>query len=179
MIYRHIPSASAEAVFSECGNFRYKLTIESDISNGNQTVCVVMQNPSVANSDIADKSAQFLERLIFEKGYKEFNDVSKIIIVNQFAYVQTNDFDGSDACIGEDNDKHITDAISTSDIVLVAWGKSNPYKERKRVINSIISDYEGKLLLQTKRHPSRGTYSDFVEPYSILLSGKAVNWKEW
>lgn len=167
MIFRHIPGISAEAVFSECGKFRYKLIIENTVSDGDKTVCAVMQNPSVANSDIADKSAQFLEKLIFKKDYIEFNDVNKIIIINQFAYVQTNDFDGSESHIGTENDTHIRQAVNTSDIVLIAWGTSNRHDGRKRVINSIINEFSSKVLLQTKAHPSRGTYVDFIKPYSI------------
>jgi len=126
-----------------------------------------MQNPSIANSDIADKSAQFLEKLIFKKDYNEFKEAKKIIIVNQFAYVQTNDFDGSERYIGEENDNHIRQAVNAADIVLIAWGVSNGYEERKQDINSIINEFSNKVLLQTKAHPSRGRYVDFIEPYSI------------
>ena len=167
MIFRHIEGVSAEAVFSEGGKFRYKLTIENTIGNGDKTVCVVMQNPSVANSDRADKSAQFLEKLIFKKDYDEFKDVKNIIIVNLFAYVQTNDFDGSAEHVGSENDNYIHQAVNASDIVLIAWGASNGYVKRKQVINSIITGFPNKVLLQTKAHPSRGKYVDFIETYSI------------
>ena len=60
MVYRHIDGMSFDTVFSECGCFRYKLEIKADINEGTKTVCAVMQNPSIANSDIADKSIQFL-----------------------------------------------------------------------------------------------------------------------
>ena len=125
-----------------------------------------MQNPSVANSEVADRSAQFLEKLIFLKGYSEFKDVTEIIIVNQFAYVQTNDFNGSSSHIGPENDLYIKKAVESADIVLIAWGASNGYDERKIAINAIISATQNKTLLQTKAHPSRGTYIDFVMPYS-------------
>lgn len=125
-----------------------------------------MQNPSVANSEVADRSAQFLEKLIFLKEYPEFKDVNEIIIVNQFAYVQTNDFNGSSNHIGLENDSYIKEAVESSDIVLVAWGASNGYTKRKIAINAIISATKNKILLQTKAHPSRGTFVDFITPYS-------------
>lgn len=167
MIFKHIEGVRAEAIFSDCGKYRYKLTIDNLKTNGNKIVCVIMQNPSIANSEVADRSAQFLEKLIFTKGYHQFDDVKQIIIVNQFAYVQTNDFDGSDKYIGKDNDKHIKEAIDASGIVLIAWGASNGFNDRKQSINLIIGGSEQKELLQTKKHPSRGTYIDFIEPYSI------------
>ena len=129
-----------------------------------------MQNPSVANAEIADKSVQFLEKLIFTKGYSEFRNVKKIIIVNQFAFIKTNDFNGSELHIGQKNDAHILEAIREADTVLIAWGRGNRYSERKAVINIMLAQHYGKTLLETKSHPSRGTYINFIQTYSIFHS---------
>ncbi|MBZ2169460.1 DUF1643 domain-containing protein [Marinobacter sp. F4216] len=166
MKFNHIENVTVEATFSDCGRYRYCLRVKKNDASGNKKVCVIMQNPSVANSEVADRSVQFLEKLIFLKGYSEFNDVNEIVIVNQFAYVQTNDFSGSSIHIGPENDSYIKSAVESSDIVLVAWGSGNGYNERKMAINAIISAAKNKTLLQTKAHPSRGTYVDFVTPYS-------------
>ena len=166
MKFNHIEGVTAKAEFSSCKKYRYRLVVNDDDSKGNKTVCVIMQNPSVANSEVADKSVQFLEKLIFLKEYPEFMGVSRIIIVNQFAYIQTNGFNGSKHHIGPENDRNIQEAINESEIVLVAWGVSNDYSERKTVINKLILSSAGKSLLQTKAHPSRGTYLDFIQPYS-------------
>jgi len=93
MVFKHINGVVAEAQFSPCGHYRYRLTIDREDSTGEHVVSVIMQNPSVANSEVADRSDQFLENLIFEKNYEEFKGVKRIIIVNQFALVQTNDFE--------------------------------------------------------------------------------------
>ena len=45
MIFRHIDGTSADAVFSDCKNYRYRLTVQNDNSSGSETVCVVMQKP--------------------------------------------------------------------------------------------------------------------------------------
>lgn len=166
MKFNHIKNITAEATFSGCGKYRYCLNIKKNDAIGSKKVCVIMQNPSVAESDVADRSVQFLEKLIFLKGYLEFQDVNEIVIVNQFAYVQTNDFIGSENNIGPANDTFIQEAIKSADIVLVAWGSSNGYIERKKAINAIISMGDNKVLLQTKAHPSRGTYANFIQPYS-------------
>lgn len=167
MIYSHIKGVKVESTFSECNDYRYELSIEKTDSQGTETVCVIMQNPSVANDEIADKSVQFLEKLIFQKSYPQFSKVKKIVIVNQFAYVQTNGFTGIDKHIGSENDKYITQAVNDADISLVAWGRSNIYRERQISINAILKSSSCKNLLRTKSHPSRGTYKDFVEEYRI------------
>jgi hypothetical protein len=167
VIFKHIDNDSANAEFSLCGKYRYRLTIKKNEATGDKNLCVVMQNPSVANSEIADRSAQFLEKLIFLEGYQEFKHVRRIIIVNQFAYVQTNDFNGSEEHIGPENDRYLGEAITESDIILIAWGASNRYKVRQRAVNGFLNSNQGKQVFQTKTHPSRGTYVDFIKPYSI------------
>jgi hypothetical protein len=169
MIYRHIEQVSAKALFSKCKKYRYRLDISLNkpIDSDTKIVCAVMQNPSVANSDFADKSVQFLEKLIFTKDDSNFSGVKKLIVVNQFAFVQTNDFSGKNAYIGPDNDSYIQQAISESDIILVAWGRSNAYVARKKAINAILRKTIGKTLLLGKAHPSRASYDDYVSAYNI------------
>ena len=79
-----------------------------------------MQNPSYACVEITDKSVQVLERVIFEKDFKEFDGVERLIVVNQFAFIQTKDFIGTDDQIGCKNDESIASAINESEIVLIA-----------------------------------------------------------
>jgi hypothetical protein len=169
MIYKHIEQVSAHALFSNCEKYRYRLDIllNEPTDSDTKIVCAVMQNPSVANSEIADKSVQFLEKLIFTKGNANFSGVHKLIVVNQFAFVQTNDFSGQDEHIGPDNDLHIRQAISESDIILVAWGSSNAYDARKAEVNAMLKPTKGKTLLLGKSHPSRVSYVDYVSAYNI------------
>ena len=166
MIYRHIPGVKVKALFSDCKKFRYQLTIEDTSKINGDGVCVIMQNPSIANTEIADKSVQFLEKLIFEKEVELFRNVKTIIIVNQFARIQTKYFEGKAEDIGPDNDIHIRRAIDQSDIILIAWGKTNPFLKRQQDIIGIISFYKDKKVLMTKKHPSRGTYQKFIVPFS-------------
>ena len=167
MIYKHIPDVLVKAKFSDCKKFRYQLTIENTSKTSGNTLCVIMQNPSVANVKFADKSVQFLEKLIFEKEVEPFRNIKTIIVVNLFAYIQTNSFLGSADKIGKENDSIVRHAIEVSDMVLIAWGKTNSYSERRNVIHAILKDYPKKRLLKTRIHPSRGTYKDFIEPYSF------------
>ncbi|MBY0473943.1 MAG: DUF1643 domain-containing protein [Nitrosomonas sp.] len=169
MIYKHIDKVRALATFSDCTKYRYRLDISLNEATDRDTkiVCAVMQNPSVANSEIADKSVQFLEKLIFTKGIPQFSGVKKLIVVNQFAFVQTKDFSGQDEHIGSENNSHIQQAISESDIILVAWGSGNAYETRRVAINQMLKAQSGKSLLYGKCHPSRASYVEYVSEYSI------------
>jgi hypothetical protein len=170
MAYRHIDAVKVAAFFSECGRYRYRLDITLQTGSGNNeaTVCAILQNPSVANAEIADKSVQFLEKLIFTKGLEPFNNVGKLVVVNQFALIQTNDFSGANEHIGDHNDHCIRDAIAESDIILVAWGARNPYIQRKQVIEGFLKSCTGKKLFRGKSHPSRARYADYISDYSFL-----------
>ena len=167
MVYKHIEGVKVKSIFSKCNKFRYTLTIKNKLSSGNKTISVIMQNPSEANSEVADKSVQFLEKLIFQKNYTEFKNIKTLIVVNQFAFIQTTDFVGTKEHIGSKNDKYIKKSLNAANIILVAWGSTNSYTERINEINGLIRKSDPQLLLQTKKHPSRGTYIDFVKPYVI------------
>ena len=170
MTYNHIEDVEVtNAKFSNDKKFRYKLEIQLKDKSDGEALCVIMQNPSYADKNIADKSVNFLEKLIFKKGYEEFSKIHKIIIVNQFAYIQTNDFSGSDEEIGKENDKIIEDCITEADVVLIAWGKSNSFKNRIDFVNSILRQEQNhnKKYYITKKHPSRGFYDNFVEEYNV------------
>lgn len=166
--FKHRPELHIEAEFSEENPpvFRYRLSA-TKIGAGNnpQTVCAVMQNPSYACIEFADKSVQVLERVVFEKGYPEFEGVERLLIVNQFAFIQTNDFVGKSNQVGGENDVAISNALNEADIILVAWGKNNGFDDRKKVIQELIEKQKDKVVLQTSRHPSRVIYEGFIEKY--------------
>jgi len=164
--FKHLDGLKVTAVFSDCKKFRYRLTIELPSIKNEKTICVIMQNPSDANSEVADKSVQFLEKLIFEKNYKELNEIGKIIIVNLYAFVQKKGFMGAKEYIGDHNDREIKKAFKTSDIVLIAWGSNNSFEDRKKSILTILSSFPSKNILKTKSHPSRGTYKNFILPFT-------------
>ncbi len=161
-IYKHIDHAEVDTSHSPCGNFRYSLTVDYGLSKGNQTLCVIMENPSYACKEYADKSVQFLEKLVFIKGYEEFAEVSRLIIVNQFAFVQTKDFEGTRDQIGETNDVTIEEMLKETDVVLIAWGKTNKHRERMAKIRGMIKEASVDNIYMSKKHPSRGSYKDFI-----------------
>ena len=129
-----------------------------------------MQNPSDADEYQADKSVHFLENLIFKKDYSLFKSVRKIVVVNQFAYIQKNDFVGDSIKIGPENDDFIREAIEECQIVLISWGKMNCYKDRQNFVFNTLAKTEGKIIMETKKHPSRGFYKEFLQPFKIEAS---------
>ena len=104
---------------------------------------------------------------MFEKGLKEFRGVGRLIIVNQFAFIQTNGFIGAREQVGARNDAAIDQALEQSEIILIAWGKDNRFVERQNEILEMISRHQGKRLLKTSRHPSRVVYEGFIQEYRL------------
>ena len=170
MRYEHIDDVDVTAQFSHEDESRYRNRLEITLRNATptgKTVCAVMQNPSFAGEDVADKSVQLLEKVVFKKGLPEFDGVRRLIVVNQFAYIQTNDFEGLPHQIGELNDAAITAALHESDIVVLAWGSSNRFATRKAFVHGLLDGMKHKTLLQTKMHPSRGRYDGFIQPLTM------------
>ncbi|MBL37526.1 MAG: hypothetical protein CMP07_03875 [Xanthomonadales bacterium] len=166
----HRPELEIEADFSgeKPPVFRYRLiATKVGSSAAPKTVCAIMQNPSYACVGYADKSVQVLERVVFEKGLKEFRGVGRLIIVNQFAFIQTNGFIGAREQVGARNDAAIDQALEQSEIILIAWGKDNRFVERQNEILEMISRHQGKRLLKTSRHPSRVVYEGFIQEYRL------------
>jgi hypothetical protein len=93
-----------------------------------------MQNPSYACEEIADKSVQFMEKNVFNRNLPAFVNVERLIVVNQFARVQTTSFVGGTSDIGEKNDAAIRRAIEQSAIVIIGWGISNRFNERQAFV---------------------------------------------
>ena len=169
MIYDHIEGVQVTAQFSQEGDQRFRNRLEINLTDAppaGKTVCAVMQNPSYAGEDVADKSVQFLEKVVFKKGLPEFDDVRRLIVVNQFAYIQTNDFEGLPHQVGELNDAAIMSALNEADIVVLAWGSSNRSETRKAFVHGILRGMKHKTVLRTKMHPSRGQYDGFIQPFA-------------
>lgn len=167
MIYEHFDGVDVVAQFFSEGEPHYRNRFQitpKDADPEGKTVCPVMQNPSYAGEDVADKSVQLLERVVFQKGLTEFDGVRRLIVVNQFAYIQTNDYESLPHQIGELNNAAIKSALHESDIVVVAWGSSNRFEASNAFVHGLLDGMKHKTLLQTKMHPSLGRYDGFIQP---------------
>ena len=170
MRHLHIKGVTAQAQFSTEGGtlYRYRLEItKTGAAKSAKTACVVMQNPSYAGEEVADKSVQFMEKNVFELDLPEFAGVERLIVVNQFARVQTNDFAGLASDIGAKNNKAIESALHESEIIIIGWGVSNRFEARKSFVLGLLKNMPGKRLYKTRMHPSRGKYAGFIQPLAI------------
>ncbi len=168
MTYKHIHGVKVFADFSKDEKFRYSLEIILESAPVMaKTVCVVMQNPSCAGAKVSDKSVHFMEKVVFQKGLPEFRDVRRLIIVNQFAYIETNNFEGRVDQVGEKNNRSIESAFNEADIVILGWGSGNKFKNRQDFVFNLLRELKGKQLYRTKMHPSRGRYAGFIQPLEI------------
>lgn len=165
---KHINGVKVTAKFTKdrCYRYRLEITLQSK-PRGGKTVCVVMQNPSYAGEDVADKSVKFMEKVVFRQDRPEFRDVRRLIVVNQFARIQTNKFQGRTDEIGAKNNSAIKTALQESDIIILGWGSANRFRERQEFVFSLLQQMNGKQLFKTQMHPSRGRYSGFIKPFSI------------
>jgi hypothetical protein len=171
MSYKHIKSVTATPKFTvEKGRkFRYRLEVTKlDAPVSGKTVCLVMQNPSRADENEADRSVQFMEQLVFKMKHPLLKQVRRLIVVNQFALVQTNGFQGNNEDIGKDNDKEIEKALRESDIVILGWGSSNKFDLRKCVVFSLLKGMPRKKIYKTRIHPSRASHNDvdLIQPFT-------------
>jgi hypothetical protein len=170
MTYKHIDGIKVTAQFArENGlDYRYRLDISlEEPSQRSKTACVVMQNPSYASAEVADKSVQFLEKVVFQRNLPDFRDVRRLVIINQFARIQTDNFQGKPADVGNQNDTIIQSVLQESDVIIVAWGATNSFESRKTFVLGLIRKMTGKHLLKTKMHPARGHYDGFIQPFDL------------
>ncbi len=126
-----------------------------------------MQNPSYAGEDVADKSIQFMEKVVFQKNFPGLHQIKRLIVVNQFARIQTTGFEGSSHDIGSRNNSAIESALEESDVIILAWGSGNRFEERKAFVLREIGKMKGKQFFKTRMHPARGRYDGFIQPFSI------------
>lgn len=167
MRYKHIDGVDVKAVFSKCRKYRYRLDVDlREAPAGGKTACVIMMNPSYANEEIADRSVQFMERVVLQKNLEQFKGVRKLIVVNQFAYIQTHAFQGEAHEIGPRNDSTIRQVFEESEIIILGWGCANVFEERKQFVYELLKNMGRKKIFRTKKHPSRAGYDGFILPFS-------------
>lgn len=166
MEYKHIKNVIVKSpVFSKNKLYRYCLEIEhTETKSPGKTVCIIMQNPSIADGKMADRTIKILENVVFKMDFRQFRDIRRLIVVNQFAKVQTKGFKGLPQDVGTENDKYIKKAFRKADIIVIAWGKSNRFTARQKYVKELLSKYKGKEHYKTSSHPSRACYDKFILP---------------
>lgn len=155
--FDRVDSSGIRARFSDLQNpeFRYLLEVPYSERTGNDVVCVVLKNPSVADESRADPTINNVEKYIWCK----FRECKKIYILNLFAYRST-DIEGlwsrmdNGDVVGPDNDHYLRCSFSMSTHIIGAWGQPTNHGSANRLTNycrritqvlELLQPYAGKL----------------------------------
>ncbi len=108
-----------------------------------KTLCVVGQNPSLANAESADKTVQYIERFVFEC----LPHIGKILMLNLYSRIDTKK-DKTAAPNDAICDLALRKAIAENDEFLVVFGKlknQGVYRFRDRVAE-LSALFAGKVV---------------------------------
>jgi hypothetical protein len=110
------------AVFSECGLYRWRL--DFDIAATGKVALLCGVNPSKAGKKLPDGSVQTDQTVTKWKGFGSRNDWCRGIAVNPFGFIATDvrGLSWVDDPFGRDNEKHIDAAIAEADELVPCWG---------------------------------------------------------
>jgi hypothetical protein len=122
----------ADALFSRCGRYRYRLTRRWDA--GRPLAAFVMLNPSTADSITDDPTIRCCIRLAEREGF------GGIRVVNLFAY-RTQDrtlLATVPDPVGPANDRHIRAAVHSAHACILAWGGYLPAPDRANRVLALL-----------------------------------------
>ena len=140
-----IDQSNTEVEFSECNRFRKFLKVSYIGRENGKTLCIIGQNPSNANRDIADKTIYFIEKYIYEN----FEYISTIYFLNLYSRVDT-DKSEIENLEHDTFDSFMLNALSDFELFLIIYGvliDEDYYKflEKARIIKPLLTD---KVLLK-------------------------------
>ena len=117
-----------EATFSNSGEWRYSLRRYWDECL--PKACFVMLNPSVADDQTDDPTTvQCLKRVI-KAGYGSYEAVNLFALVSTYPDVLRTHANP----IGPENDNYIQRAVSSADLIVVAWGNDGQLRNRHHTV---------------------------------------------
>lgn len=157
------------AIISECGTYRYLLTREWDASLPLFVFCLL--NPSKADHLIDDATAKK------GMGFTRRLGGGRMWFVNAFAFKTTYPSElwrSPLPIVGPENDRHISEAFSAADKIILAWGGiRKPWRRRANQIIRLAENFNsakpayclGKTRDGQPRHPLMLAYDTPLEPY--------------
>ncbi|MDA7429425.1 DUF1643 domain-containing protein [Primorskyibacter aestuariivivens] len=156
----------SEAVFSECGTYRYRLTRTWDANRGR--LLYIMLNPSKACERKNDPTIARCQKRAELLGYGGLD------VVNLFAFRATDPADLRAAVepVGPENDATLIQACGEADCILAAWGVHGRHQGRDQTVMSLLNGAGHSLhvLGLTRhglpRHPLYVSYANRPEPWS-------------
>lgn len=143
-----------DAILSDCGRYRYRLT---RAWGEGRPVNFVMLNPSTADANVDDPTIRRCVGFARDWGH------GGIVVTNLFAFRSTNPKMLASAAdpIGAFNDLHIAAAAQEADLVVCAWGSHAYAGGRGREVLRKLRDMGAiphALRLTAVGHPSHPLY---------------------
>jgi hypothetical protein len=142
------------AVISDCGNYRYRLTRTWNTEKG--TIVFLMLNPSTADVTNNDPTIRRCINFAKDWGY------GSLIVGNLFA-LRTSDpsnLDEHESPIGPKNDSYLQKICKEANMVVAAWGANEAIETREQEVISML-DVDLYALNTTKdNHPSHPLYQE-------------------
>ena len=156
------------ACFSQCGEYRYLLTIPYNSEEQRTEVfSVILKNPSSADENFADTSVNRVENYI----YRNFRRCRELHILNLFAYRATDlsdlririDEEGFSNAVGSANDRFLKNSFRDSTRIIVAWGgpgeiTKSRYDNRIGEVHQLLLPYRNRLWQVKSPGRSLGCY---------------------
>ena len=185
----HVVTQDIRACFSCDRAFRFRLDIPLRPENGrDETVAIVMKNPSSADEHNADTTIRRVEEYV----HRNFRSAATLTVLNLFAYRATDPRDvkrarhrsGLDSIVGAGNDAAIAATVDASDDVVLGWGARSgidqgDYERRIRQVAVILHPHRRRLWhindLTIDAHPRHALQWAYNSPKSRLPS----NWPWW
>ncbi len=124
--------AASEAVYSDCGRYRYLLTRVWDA--GGRRVLFVMLNPSTATEVQNDPTVERCERRARALGF------GALRVTNIFAWRDTDPREMRAAAdpVGPVNDAAIRDSAGWADMIIAAWGTHGSHLGRGAQVEGLL-----------------------------------------
>ncbi len=160
------PSAASEAIYSDCGRYRYSLTRTWKPSG--RRALYVMLNPSTATEVRNDPTVERCERRSRSAGFGAFR------VCNIFAWRSTDPAElriASDP-VGPDNDAMISASCRWADWILCAWGNHGTILDRGAAAERLLREagptlhHFGITKQGHPRHPLYVSYTTRAKPWT-------------
>lgn len=146
------------------GDIREIITVEIDRNSG-KTAVVIGLNPSTADSEKSDNTLTRTARYLWQYG------MGRVTMINLYETVSISP-DGI-------HSKHLCDLnrhqslFEKADMIVIAWGVGNEYKEAKVKAEALLLQYKEKVYCIERKsgnrpaHPSRISYGDKLVYYYV------------
>ena len=167
----YVDVRNIRACFSQCGEYRYLLTIPyNSEEDWTEVISVILKNPSSAEEKCADGSVRRVEEYV----HRNFPQCRELRILNLFAYRATKveelqariSQEGFDSAVGPGNDRFLRTSFCNSTRIIAAWGDPGKidkalYRCRVEQVHQLLQPYAERLLKVVSPYPRHALKWDY------------------